>query len=207
MFVSVKTVIGMLEVSAEFARNISFNYERILKALPAGHLDATTLADYLVKKAGHIFWAFYLQHPRIYIYISIRLPLHAVLIIFSGICMLLTSTSVLWLLSKKFLVNIYNNCDCRISTCGLLFLQGMPFRTSHDIVGKSVALCVSKNCQLQDLVLDELKSISSAFEEDVYEFLSVENSINKFSSYGSTGSACVASQMDYWVTKLNIERI
>lgn len=54
VFDSVKTVIGMLEVSAEFARNISFNHERILKALPAGHLDATTLADYLVEKESYI---------------------------------------------------------------------------------------------------------------------------------------------------------
>lgn len=50
MFDSVKTILGMLEVSAEFALNITFNRERIQKALPAGHLDATTLADYLVKK-------------------------------------------------------------------------------------------------------------------------------------------------------------
>ncbi|KAK3231050.1 hypothetical protein Dsin_002931 [Dipteronia sinensis] len=51
-FDSVKTIVGMLEVSAEFAQNITFNQERIQKALPAGHLDATTLADYLVKKAS-----------------------------------------------------------------------------------------------------------------------------------------------------------
>ena len=43
----------MLEVSAEFAYNITFNVERIQKALPAGYLDATTLADYLVKKASY----------------------------------------------------------------------------------------------------------------------------------------------------------
>lgn len=48
-----KTIIGMLEVSAEFAQNITFNQERIHKALPAGHLDATTLADYLVNKASY----------------------------------------------------------------------------------------------------------------------------------------------------------
>lgn len=47
-----KTIAGMLEVSTEFAQNITFNKERIQKALPAGHLDATTLADYLVKKAS-----------------------------------------------------------------------------------------------------------------------------------------------------------
>jgi argininosuccinate lyase len=55
-FDSVKTILGMLEVSAEFAQNITFNQERIRKALPAGHLDATTLADYLVKKVSHVIY-------------------------------------------------------------------------------------------------------------------------------------------------------
>lgn len=50
LFDSVKTIIGMLEVATVFAANITFNRERILSSLPAGHLDATTLADYLVKK-------------------------------------------------------------------------------------------------------------------------------------------------------------
>nr|POE49808.1 argininosuccinate lyase, chloroplastic [Quercus suber]POF26436.1 argininosuccinate lyase, chloroplastic [Quercus suber] len=54
-FDSVKTILGMLEVSAEFAQNITFNQERIRKALPAGHLDATTLADYLVNKVSRVF--------------------------------------------------------------------------------------------------------------------------------------------------------
>ena len=84
------------------------------------------------------------------------------------------------------------------------FLQGIPFRTSHDIVGKSVALCVSKNCQLQDLSLDELRSVNPVFDEDVYEFLGVENAVKKFCSYGSTGSECVAEQLDFWITKLQI---
>lgn len=65
-------------------------------------------------------------------------------------------------------------------------------------------MCVSKKCQLQDLSLDELRSITTVFDEDVYEFLGVENAVKKFISYGSTGSACVASQLDYWVTKLEI---
>lgn len=131
VFDSVKTVVGMLEVTAEFAQNITFNRTKIEKALPAGHLDATTLADYLVKK-------------------------------------------------------------------------GVPFRTSHDIAGRSVAMCISRNCQLQDLNLDEFQSIDPVFQQDVFEFLGVENAVNKFSSYGSTGSECVASQIEFWKTKLDI---
>ncbi|KAK9930211.1 hypothetical protein M0R45_027258 [Rubus argutus] len=133
VFDSVKTILGMLEVSAEFAQNITFNKERIQKALPAGHLDATTLADYLVKK-------------------------------------------------------------------------GVPFRTSHDIVGRAVAVCVSKMCQLRELSLDDLRSLNPVFDMDVYEFLGVENAVKKFSSYGSTGSECVASQLDLWVTKFEITK-
>lgn len=83
-------------------------------------------------------------------------------------------------------------------------IQGVPFRTSHDIVGRSVALCVSRNCQLLDLTLDELRGISPVFDEDVYKYLGVENSVNKFCSYGSTGSECVREQMNYWVSKLGL---
>ncbi|KAK4751817.1 hypothetical protein SAY87_020615 [Trapa incisa] len=77
--------------------------------------------------------------------------------------------------------------------------KGIPFRTSHD-----VAVCVGKSCQLQDLMLEDLKSISPAFEEDGNAFLGIENSVIKFSSFGSTGSACVGEQMDYWVSCFQI---
>ncbi|XP_050895112.1 argininosuccinate lyase, chloroplastic [Lathyrus oleraceus] len=50
VFDSVRAILGMLEVSPEFAMNITFNRERIQKSLPAGFPGATTLADYLVKK-------------------------------------------------------------------------------------------------------------------------------------------------------------
>ncbi|KAF3677739.1 Argininosuccinate lyase, chloroplastic [Capsicum annuum] len=85
-------------------------------------------------------------------------------------------------------------------------LEGIPFRTSHDIVGRSVALCVSRNCEIQDLSLDELNSLHPIFDKDVYEYLGVENSIKKFRSYGSTGSECVAAQLDYWISKFGINK-
>lgn len=83
-------------------------------------------------------------------------------------------------------------------------MQGIPFRTSHDIVGRAVALCVYKNCQLRELSLDELHGINKIFDEGVYDYLGVENSIKKFSSYGSTGSECVAAQLDFWVSRLDL---
>lgn len=51
-----------------------------------------------------------------------------------------------------------------------------------------------------------MQTISPVIEKDVYDYLGVENAIKKFSSYGSTGSECVASQVDYWIGKLDINR-
>ena len=85
-------------------------------------------------------------------------------------------------------------------------MQGIPFRTSHDIVGRAVALCVYKNCELRDLSLDELRSINEVFDNGVYDYLGVENSIKKFSSYGSTGSECVAAQLDFWISSLGLNQ-
>ena len=45
-----KTIVGMLEEFSEFAQNVTFNKDRIRKSLRVAHLDATTVADYLVKK-------------------------------------------------------------------------------------------------------------------------------------------------------------
>lgn len=80
----------------------------------------------------------------------------------------------------------------------------MPFRTSHDVVGRAVAVAVSRKIELQALSLEELRMLDPIFEPDVYTFLGVENSIGKFTSYGSTGAEPVRLQMKFWKEKLNL---
>lgn len=52
-----------------------------------------------------------------------------------------------------------------------LVKRGVPSRLAHERIGKAVQLCVERGCELQDLPLDELQSLSPAFEEDFYESL------------------------------------
>jgi len=52
--------------------------------------------------------------------------------------------------------------------------------------------------------LDDLKSVHPVFEGDVYEYLGVENAVNKFISYGSTGSEQVKKQLEDWRIQLGI---
>ncbi len=64
--------------------------------------------------------------------------------------------------------------------------KGVPFRTAHEVVGRVVAYCIDNDKELWDLNLDELRSFSSAIEEDCFERLSIDGSIKKRNSYGGT---------------------
>jgi argininosuccinate lyase len=49
--------------------------------------------------------------------------------------------------------------------------RGVPSRLAHEQIGKAVKLCVEKNCELQDLMLDELRTLNPAFDGAFYESL------------------------------------
>jgi argininosuccinate lyase len=52
-----------------------------------------------------------------------------------------------------------------------LVKRGVPSRLAHERIGKAVQLCIERGCELQDLPLDELQSLSPAFEQDFFESL------------------------------------
>ena len=49
--------------------------------------------------------------------------------------------------------------------------RGVPSRLAHEQIGKAVKLCLEKNCELQDLTLDELHALNPAFDESFHECL------------------------------------
>ena len=54
-----------------------------------------------------------------------------------------------------------------------LVSRAVPSRMAHERVGKAVQMCLERNCELQDLTLDDLRALSPAFGEDFYESLSL----------------------------------
>ncbi|MDJ0624565.1 MAG: argininosuccinate lyase [Desulfocapsaceae bacterium] len=69
-----------------------------------------------------------------------------------------------------------------------LVLKNVPFREAHAIVGKAVAFCLDKGCELEELSLEELQGFSQAIEEDVFSVLTVEGSVNSRMSAGGTAT-------------------
>ena len=62
-----------------------------------------------------------------------------------------------------------NATDC----ADYLVKKAVPFRDAHHVVGRLVALCLSEEKALLDLTLPELKGFHEAFEQDVYEAISL----------------------------------
>jgi len=122
VFDAFDTTVGSLEVSALVLENLSLNRERMRMAATKGMLNATELADYLVRK-------------------------------------------------------------------------GVAFREAHEIVGKSVLKAIEKGAELGELSLDDLRAVSNEIDNDVYECLTLEQTLRIKSQVGGTAPERVAEAL------------
>lgn len=118
-----KTVRTSLALMADMLGGIRFNAGRMRRALAAGFLNATELADYLTTR-------------------------------------------------------------------------GMPFREAHHVTGRAVALAEEKGVGLEDLPLEELRSLCPDIGPDVYTVLDYETAVKRRNIPGGTGPASVRTQLE-----------
>jgi argininosuccinate lyase len=69
--------------------------------------------------------------------------------------------------------------------------RGVPFRMSHEQIGKAVQTCIERNCELADLPLEELRQLNPAFDQDFYSCLSLQAVLNIHDVPGGTAPARV----------------
>ena len=113
VFDTFDTVRACLEISATVLSNISINRDRATAAASSGYMNATELADYLVRK-------------------------------------------------------------------------GTAFRDAHAIIGKVVVHAIEHGKELQQLSLDEFRQFSDQFSEDVFDCLTLEQTLRAKSVTGGT---------------------
>ena len=83
-----------------------------------------------------------------------------------------------------------------------LVKKGMPFRDAHSVIGRLVLYCIDKNCAIDDLGIEDLKSFSELFDNDIYEEISLETCVNKRLTIGAPSLKCMSE-----IVKLNDEFI
>ncbi len=86
-----------------------------------------------------------------------------------------------------------------------LVKRGVPSRLAHERIGKAVQLCIERNCELQDLPLDDLRSLSPAFDQDFYESLKLASVLAIHDVSGGTAPSRVRQAIN--ATRTRIESL
>ena len=73
--------------------------------------------------------------------------------------------------------------------------KGVAFRDAHGIIGQLVLMCIDKNISLDELSLEDYKSISPVFDEDIYEAISLKTCVEKRLTKGAPGHAVMLEEI------------
>jgi len=123
LFDAADTIEACLKIMTHLLNETTFNGDRMREALQKGYLEATDLADYLVRK-------------------------------------------------------------------------GIPFRQAHEMVGRVVLHALSRDKELRELSMEELKEFSRQIGEDVYDWLDPLSCVRRREIAGGTGPQAVKERME-----------
>jgi argininosuccinate lyase len=85
-----------------------------------------------------------------------------------------------------------NATDC----ADYLVRKGLPFRDAYTIIGRIVAECVRRGCTLETLTLEEYRSFSPLFDDDVFRAVRLETCVASRSTPGGPAPTAVWAQLE-----------
>ena len=111
--------------------------------------------------------------------------------VFSGMILTLTAnTDNMKRAAQKGFINATDLAD-------YLVKKGLPFRSAYKISGQIVAHCISTGTVLEELSLEQYRTYSDLFEQDLYADIDLATCVEKRTSEGGTSAASVQAQIDY----------
>ena len=82
----------------------------------------------------------------------------------------------------------------------------IPFREAHKITGTIVRYCENRKIKLSELTIQELKGFNKKINDDIFNVLNAEQSVNQKKSFGSTSPSMVKKSASKWIKKLQNEK-
>lgn len=79
---------------------------------------------------------------------------------------------------------------------------GIPFRESHEITGKIVALAAKEGITLEQMPIKQMRTVDPRIPPSALKVLSAARSVESRTSYGGTAPKNVAAQADKWLKRL-----
>ncbi len=80
--------------------------------------------------------------------------------------------------------------------------HGVAFRDAHSLVGQLVLLAIEKDEALDDLTLDEFRSVSPVFDEDIYDAIRMQTCVDKRNTQGAPGRASMEAVIETYKKSL-----
>ena len=77
-----------------------------------------------------------------------------------------------------------------------LVKKGLPFRETHAVSGKLVHYCIENGTTLEKLTIEQLREFSPAFEDDVYDAISLKTCVEGRSLIGGPSPDTVRRYLD-----------
>ena len=75
--------------------------------------------------------------------------------------------------------------------------KGVPFRTAYKLCGEIVSYCIKNSKTLDALSVEEYKSFSDVFEDDLYNAIDLQTCVNSRISLGGTCVSSVEKQIEF----------
>jgi argininosuccinate lyase len=91
---------------------------------------------------------------------------------------------------------VFSNFSTATDIADYLTRKGVPFRTSHEIVGSIVRSCEEKGIDFFSMKAKDFKNFSNDFGDDIADIVNPENSVERKLSAGSTSKKEVLAQID-----------
>ena len=73
--------------------------------------------------------------------------------------------------------------------------KGLPFRQAHEVVGKTVRYCIEHKKEIEELTLEEFRAFSDLIEADIYDYVTLEASVNARRATGGTAREAVEREI------------
>ena len=85
-----------------------------------------------------------------------------------------------------------NATDC----ADYLVSKGLAFRDAYKICGKIVAYCIENDKTLENLGIEQYKSFSDLFDDDIYNSISLDSCLEKRKVFGGPAAEAVITQIN-----------
>ena len=80
--------------------------------------------------------------------------------------------------------------------------HGVAFRDAHGIIGELVLMCIEKQRSLDELTIEEFKSVCPVFEADIYEAISLKTCVEKRMTIGAPGAEAMKNVIELYKKEL-----